>query len=102
MTVVLAVLLLLALIALGVVTVLWRAIALHNTDQARRIRHQCERIEGYRAELERERRLVDDLAADLDDLSIAGPPPTACAALTPDDPSLLPAEVEQWLRTRES
>lgn len=55
-------------------------------NQARRIRHLRERIDGYRAEL--------------DALSIT--PPAATAALTPDDPSLLPAEIEQWLRTRES
>ncbi len=87
MAAVLAVLLLLALIALGVFVLLWLAATRHNTRQARLIRHQCERIDGYRAEL--------------DALSIT-PPATAVAALCPDDPSLLAAEVEQWLRTRES
>lgn len=84
LTVALVVLLLLALIAAGTLALLWRAAVGDNRHKARFIRHLCERIDGYRAEL--------------DALSIA--PPAACAAPTPDDPSLLPAEIEQWLRER--
>lgn len=59
LTVVLAVLCLLLAISAAVFALLWRAGSLHVADQARLIRHQCERINGYRAEL--------------DALSIAGP-----------------------------
>ena len=61
----------LLLIAAGTFALLWRAAAL---DAAR-----------YRAEF-----------CGISDLV----PPAATAALTPDDPSLLPAEIEQWLRER--
>ncbi|MGW9196088.1 hypothetical protein [Micromonospora chersina] len=51
-------------------------------------RHQREVIRRDRAEFW-------DLA------NLDTPPPAAAAGLTPDDPSLLPTEVEQWLRTQE-
>lgn len=59
LTAALAVLCLLLAIAAAVFALLWRAGSLHIADQARLIRHQLERIDGYRAEL--------------DALSIAGP-----------------------------
>lgn len=92
LTAALILLALLLLVALGVV-LLWRAAALSDRKKAEHIaalellvRHQCDRIAGYRAEL--------------DALSLTAPP-AAVAALTPDDPALLPPEVEQWLRNRE-
>ncbi len=71
------------LFALALTAVLWRAAVGETRAQARLIRHLRQKCAGYRAELSA--------------LSIAAPP-AAVAALTPDDPTLLPAEVEQWLR----
>ena len=59
LTVALALLVVLLSVALGVVWKCWRDATHHISEQALTIRHQCERIDGYRAEL--------------DALSIAGP-----------------------------
>lgn len=82
LTAVLAVGCVLLLIALGTFALLWRAAALDNRHKARIIRHQRERIDGYRADL-------DACNHRLDALSIA--PPAACAALTPDAEPPIPA-----------
>lgn len=78
LTAALTVLALLLLVALGAVCLLWRAAVLDVRALEVLARHQCERIDGYRAEL--------------DALSLAGP--TVYAALAPDAEPPVPAA---WL-----